>query len=226
MNIKTKYIIGAIALICSCKHDAYETGDGDLSYMHADYADITITSHAVSSITTDSDVDLIPPHDIAVSSELPADTMVRRLVYYNMTGTDKPIEILRLTPVSILSPHSPDDEGTLRTDPVKLVSAWLSQNKRYINMQLGIMTGNATEPTRERSLRLVCDSAHAIGKGAAYLSLRYDNAGTPEYYTQDLHISIPTDILKTTEGNHADTLSLTVNTYSGKTTKVFIMSKF
>lgn len=210
MNIKTFYIIAAIATTLSCEHNAYETGDGDLSYMRADYADITITKHEVSNITTDNDVNLIPPHDIAVSSDLPQDTMLRRLIHYNMTAADQPIQLLRLTPVSILTPHSPDEEGTMRTDPVKLAAAWLSANRRYINLQLGIMTGNAADPSVVRSLRIVCDSTHTTGRGHAFLSLRYDNAGTPEYYTEDLYVSIPASSITS-----ADTVTITVNTYSG-----------
>lgn len=222
MNIKTLYIIAAIATILSCKHDAYETGDGDLSYMHADYADVTITNHTVSGITTDNDVNLVPPHDIAVSSDLPQDTVLRRLIHYNMTSADQPIELLRLTPVSVLTPHSPDEEGTLRTDPVKLVAAWVSANKRHVNLQLGVMTGNATDPASVRSMRMVCDSTHTEGRGHAFLSLRYDNAGTPEYYTEDLYISIPTSHITPTGIQPTDTVSIIINTYSGKKTKEFV----
>ncbi len=210
---------GTIAIISACEHDAYETGDGDLSYMHADYADFTISNHTVTSAITDDNISLPLPSSLSVSSDLPNDTMLRRLVHYNMKDASAPIEILRLTPVSIITPHSPDEDGTLRTDPVKLTAAWLSPNKRYLNLQLGVMTGNNNNPDAVRQLRIVCDSTHTEGKGATFLSLRYDNANTPEYYTQDLYLSIPCSTLTTSTGMQVDTISITVNTYSGRVTK-------
>lgn len=216
---------GAIAIISACEHDAYETGDGDLSYMHADYADFTISNHSVTSAITDDNTTLPLPSSLTVSSELPADTMLRRLVHYNMKDASTPIEILRLTPVSVVTPHSPDEEGTLRTDPIKLTAAWLSPNKRYLNLQLGIMTGTNTNSDAVRQLRIVCDSTHTGGHGAAFLSLRYDNANTPEYYTQDVYVSIPCPAITTANGTQADTISITVNTYSGRVTKDFLYNK-
>lgn len=210
---------GTIAIISACEHDAYETGDGDLSYMHADYADFTITNHTVTSAITDDNVTLKLPSSLTVSTELPADTMLRRLVHYNQKDAAQPIEILRLTPISILTPHSTNNDGTLHTDPVKLTAAWLSPNKQYLNLQLGVMTGNNTTPDVVRQLRIVCDSTHSEGKGAAFLSVRYDNANTPEYYTEDIYISIPCSSITTTNGTQADTICITINTYSGKITK-------
>lgn len=213
---------GTIAIISACEHDAYETGDGDLSYMHADYADFTISNHAVTSAITDNNSSLPLPSSLTVSTELPADTMLRRLVHYNQKDASTPIEILRLTPVSIVTPHSPNEEGTLRTDPVKLTAAWLSPNKRYLNLQLGIMTGNDTSPDAVRKLHIVSDSTHTEGKGTVFLSLRYDNANTPEYYTEDVYLSIPCHTITTSDGTQADTISITVNTYSGRITKNII----
>jgi len=213
---------GAIAIISACEHDAYETGDGDLSYMHADYADFTISNHTVTSAITDNNSSLPLPSSLTVSAELPADTMLRRLVHYNQKDDSTPIEILRLTPVSIVTPHSQNEEGTLLTDPVKLTAAWLSPNKRYLNIQLGIMTGNNTSTETVRQLRIVCDSTHTEGKGTTFLSLRYDNANTPEYYTEDVYLSIPCRTVTTSDGTQADTISITVNTYSGRITKNII----
>ena len=213
---------GTIAIISACEHDAYETGDGDLSYMHADYAEFTISNRTVTSAVTDNDTSLPLPSSLTVSTELPADTMLRRLVLYNQKDASTPIEILRLTPVSVVTPHSPNEEGTQRTDPVKLTAAWLSPNKRYLNLQLGVMTGNNTAPDAMQELRIVCDSTHTEGKGASFLSLRYNNANTPEYYTQDVYLSIPCRDITTSDGKQVDTISITVNTYSGRITKNII----
>lgn len=214
---KTIIIAAIIAAISSCKHNAYETGDGDLSYMHADYTDITITDGRVAMMQTDNDINLIPPYGIGVSSEIPTDTMLRRLIYYTMSDVTQPIEILKLTTVEIIRPHAENAIEEIKTDPVKLTAAWMSHNRRYINMQLGLMTGNSDDDQAIQQILMVCDSIHTDGRGAVFLTLYHDQADIPEYYTQDVHISIPLTELPI----DADTVSITINTYTGTVTKLF-----
>lgn len=213
---------GAIAATSSCSNDPYETGDGALSYLHADYADITVSNATVADILTDDDVHLVQAKPLAVSSELPPDTMLRRLVHYSRTDASSAIEILQLTPVAIVMPRDPADVTVTQRDPLKLTAAWLSRNRRYLNLQLGIMVGNSAGEEALQQLQFACDSIHTEDKGAIFLSLRHDQAGMPEYYTEDVHVSLPIGRLVPQQTVEADTISLTIDTYAGRLTKLFI----
>lgn len=209
-----------LALVPSCTHEPYQTGDGSLSYLRADYADITIAGSAVTDIFTDDDTHLLPPPDLAVSPELPPDTMLRRLIHYNLTSATAPIEILQFTPVTILLPVEKAEMAEAKTDPLTLTAAWLSANRRYLNLHLGVMVGGDTDAMPRQQLAVTRDSIHTGGKGAVFLTLRHDQAGVPQYYTQDLHVSLPLNSLVAT-ATPFDTVSITVPTYSGIVTKVF-----
>ncbi len=219
--LPTILMAGIIAVTASCNHDSYETGDGDLSYLHADYADLTIANAKVTDIITDDDVHLIPPSDLAVSSQIPPDTMLRRIIHYNMTDVSVPITLLNFTDVSIVRPHDKAEIAEMKTDPVKLTAAWLSRNRCYLNLHLGLMTGSSNGISNQQLIQFVTDSIHTGGKGAIFLSLYHDQAGIAEYYTQDTHVSLPLNDLVHT-ATQPDTISVTVNTYSGTVTKVFV----
>ncbi len=210
----------AIAAILSCKHEPYETGDGDLSYMRADYADITITSKQVSHIVTDDDVSLPLPTGIAVRDDMPSDTILRRLLHYNQRDAASPIELLNITPVAVLTPHDRAGITEMKTDPVKLTGAWLSRNRRYINLHLGLMTSGAADPASPQLVQTVLDSVHTAGRGAAFITLYHDQSGTPEYFTHDVYLSLSTDNIVPSDPQ-PDTVSITINTYEGVKTHVF-----
>lgn len=219
--LPTLLLAASAILTASCTHDAYETGDGGLSYLRADYADITVSGGKVTDIQTDDDVHLLTPQTLTVSDRLPADTMLRRLIHYNMTDASAPVEILSFTPVSILLPHDKAEITGVKRDPVRLTAAWMGRNRRYINLQLGLMVGNTDGSSAPQTVQFLRDSTHTAGRGAVFLSLYHDQAGMPEYYTEDMHISLPLASL-TPDGMRADTVSVTVNTYSGTVTKLFV----
>ncbi len=216
-----------IVFVLSCSREPYESGDGILSYLHADYADITISAANVTDILTDDNIHLATARQLTVSQDMPQDTTLRRLIYYTTHEKSSPIEILQLTPVTVVTTYTPEDLSTNRQDPLKLTAAWLSRNHRYLNLQLGLMVGNDTDGKSQHILQFACDSIHTEDKGAIFLSLYHDQAGIPEYYTEDIHISLPLSQLVPTalqlqNTPPADTISLTINTYSGTQTRLFI----
>lgn len=221
-TIITAILLATVTAVTpSCNHDAYETGDGGLSYLHADYADITIAGGKVTGILTDDDTHLMPSPNLTVSSQMPPDTTLRRLIHYTMQDAAAPVEIVKLTSVSVLPPHDKTEIEEMKTAPVKLAAAWMARNQRYINLQLGLMVGNTNDTSSPQLVQIVRDSIHTHGKGAIFLTLYHDQAGMPEYYTQETHLSLPLDRL-VPEATQPDTVSITVNTYSGTVTKQFI----
>lgn len=220
-TIITAILLATVTAVTpSCNHDAYETGDGGLSYLLADYADITIAGGKVTGIITDDNARLPLPQNLAASEQLPPDTMLRRLIHYTMTDKSTAVDIVKLTDVSVLLPHGKDEIAEMKTDPVRLTAVWMAQNKRYINLNLGLMVGNSDDKSQTQLLQVVRDSIHTQGRGAVYLTLYHDQAGMPEYYTQEVHISFPLDKLADT-AMQPDTISITINTYQGIVTKMF-----
>lgn len=204
-------IISIILIISSCKQDVYETGDGDLSYMQTEYADVTLHGGYVSSIVTDKGETLPIPDKWKAQQSITTDTLLRRLLYYKTDGKTS-TELLDTKPVAILQPHTPFDIGEMKTDPVKLIAASVSANRTYANIHLGIMTGNAAEATQLLQFRL--DSEHSMNRGRRNITLYHDQAGQPEYYTQDIYLSLPFGT--------QDTLDITLNTYTGIIRKVLV----
>ena len=218
--LRTIILAALTNLMTSCNHESYEEGEGSLSYLYADYADITITAGKVTSIITDDNARLPLPQNLAASEQLPPDTMLRRLIHYTMTDKSTAVDIVKLTDVSVLLPHGKDEIAEMKTDPVRLTAVWMAQNKRYINLNLGLMVGNSDDKSQTQQVQVVSDSIHTQGRGAVYLTLYHDQAGMPEYYTQEVHISFPLDKLADT-AMQPDTISITINTYQGIVTKMF-----
>lgn len=222
------FIICIVACLSSCKSDSYETGDGDYSFLHTDFTDLTIKSGTVTSGITDDDVTLIMPSGLTYSDKIKNDTVVRCLLYYSMPDASEAISVRKCTDVSVVLPHDTSEVKEIPTDPVKLTSAWMSKNKRYVNVQLGLMVGSNSDSAARQKLAFVCDSISTVGKGAVFLSLRHDQAGFEQYYTQDVYVSIPVSgVIPVVKGKavsdvQPDTINVTVNTYSGKQTKQFI----
>jgi hypothetical protein len=109
-------------------------------------------------------------------------------------------------------------EKTYPTDPVKLESAWVSANKRYLNLRLGLMTGQDGDSTKQ-SIGLVQRRivAHASGITTHYLDLSHDQNKVPQYYTTSIFTSIPA-----TQFSAGDTIRLSINTYQGPIEKQWV----
>lgn len=198
--------------LVSCEYKSYETGDGEYSNLHADFVDITVGKGQVTSIVTDDDVSLPVPLSLSYAEN--KDTVVRSLLYYNMGGEGKSIEIIGRRSVSVIVPVMKDKAMMDSSDPLKLNAVWLSANRRWLNMTIGIKCGSS-EDTVSHSLLLRCDSISNVGDGAMWLTLLHDQGDMPQYYTQEYNISVP--LL-----DKPDTIYLSVNTYSGEVKRQMI----
>ena len=209
--VSAVFAVAMVFVITSCRHDPYETGDGELSYLHTDYADVTVTDGKITDITTDNNVSLNIKQGITIQSLASRDTTLRWLLYYNKVSETQPVELVSYRNIYVMNaiPASSLDEK--KNDPVKLTSVWVSPNRKYLNMHLGIMTGNAADNDSRQQLQIVCDSVSNIGRGTIFYSLYHNQNNIPEYYTQDVYLCTPYPA--------QDTISITLNTYSGSTTR-------
>ena len=198
-------------MLASCSTDAYDKGDGKYSLLRADMVEIFTNGEGmVERVVTDEDYTLRTKPFSIKGMQVP-DTLYRAYLYYNVNDDeDDPVSIGR---VSTLVPYPFD---TLKTDPVNFESAWESTSHRYLNMSLLLKTGTSSgDDYHSIGLHLDTLMTHTDGKRTAHLQFYHDQGGVPEYYSQRIYISIPTDSLA------ADTVCLRINTYDGVVEKRF-----
>ena len=203
MKALTRLALLAVAtVLTACGTDTYDTGDGALSGMMADFVEAQTDAYAnMVSIETDDGERLELTTPVAMEWASRPDTVYRALFYYSLAdGNDGQAEADPMAVQQVLVPEiTPADDiaDGVKTDPVALETAWLSSNGRYINLGVIIKTG-----TR--------------------LRLYHDQAGVPEYYSADAYVSIAVSRLpgQPTEG---DTVSINVETYDGTVTRTFTL---
>uniref|UniRef100_A0AB33JBC3 NigD-like C-terminal domain-containing protein n=1 Tax=Prevotella sp. GTC17260 TaxID=3236796 RepID=A0AB33JBC3_9BACT len=211
-----------IPLLIACEHNSYDTGDGRYSYLQADIVDAhTAVKGLIDYCHTDKGDSLqLSPHAIAPWATTP-DSTYRALLYYGKV-TDHITEATQIARVPVLSYVPTARIDTVFTDPVKLESAWMSANRRYINLQLGLKTGRQDGVDNKQVLSVMHDSTSTDDTGVSTIHLRlyHRQNAVPEYYTVRQYISIPLDnIKKTTQ------IRLTVNTYNGIVTRSFLIDR-
>ena len=62
--VRTITLVALTGFMTACNHEDYEEGEGSLSYLYADYADITIAGGEVISIITDDNAQLTLPQNL------------------------------------------------------------------------------------------------------------------------------------------------------------------
>ena len=100
-------------------------------------------------------------------------------------------------------------------NPVRFESAWVSKTRKYLNVGIFLLTGEA--PTKEsRHLLAIADDSLALnadGTRTQFLRLYHKRGDMPEYYSQRFYFSIPLHNVK------ADSVALSINTYEGTVMK-------
>ena len=203
--------------VVGCEQDVYDKGDTDYSYMRADFVEAVVGSDKqVTYVLTDDDEQL--PLTTAYSAkwiERP-DTVYRAVLYYNYVG--QKAEALSLSRVSTVSVRPLSQfKNDVKTDPLGLESAWLSNNKKYLNLSLIVKTGAVDKDAEIHTLGMIGDTIMVNDNGQRTYQLRlYHSQGdVPQYYSQRVYFSIPVS------GLEVDSLQLSVNTYDGVVTKGF-----
>ena len=209
----------AILLTTSCSVDAYEKGEGEYSLMTAEMADVTVGSDKyTTSVETDQGERLSLTKNVTVKWIEKGDTTYRALVYYKPFSDGK-AEIVSMNKVGVLVPHKLRAEGgkqaeTMKTDPLYVESMWVSENKKYVNMRLRLLTGSTEDEEAVQTIGIIRDTVNS-SNGHEQLMLYHDQGGQPEYYSTTAFVSIPLDEVKANE------LTITVNTYDGLFTRTF-----
>ena len=137
-------------------------------------------------------------------------------MYYKSAG-DAHADVLSMSMVAVMRPHK-INLAEMKTDPVRFESLWMGQNRRYLNGSVYLMVGNIDADDLPRQVIGAHSDTlmqNADGTRTLHLRLYHDQAGMPEYYSQRTYMSIPL------EDVDADSVSLSINTYSGVVKKIF-----
>lgn len=211
----------------SCSNEGYETGDGSLSNMRADFIEAHTNSSAyINEIVTDDGETLSLTKSTAVSWATKPDTLYRALLYYNKvlssSGTyqAEPISISQI-PVLEITDVAEFTNGIF-TDPVTFSSAWKSKNGKYINLDFYIKIGSSDGTFGSQSISIIYDGTQLTDSGNQHVSLRLYHAqnGVPEYYSSEVLISISPSSFPVTLAQ-GDEIEITINTYEGIISKTF-----
>jgi hypothetical protein len=142
------------------------------------------------------------------------DSIYRALLYYQKVQDNNGHEVAQVVSLSrVLSTvlrHPDFFKQGVKTDPVHFESLWVSKNRRYLNLGMALMIGVADDDAVHR-IGIVGDTIinHADGRSTYHLRLYHDQGGVPENYSQRTFFSLPL------RGQTVDSISLSVNTYSG-----------
>ena len=204
----------------SCEQDLYEKGDNEYSYMRADFVEAVVGSNKqIVYVVTDNDERLLLTAPYTDSWIGRSDTVYRALLYYSNQDDRAKVEMMGR--VSTLSIN--DDSVSVSTwreklaDPVGLETAWVSFNKKYLNLGLVLRTGAVDDESKIQKLGMHYSSSYinADSTRTVHLLLSHNQGEVPEYYSQRVYVSVPISEVPT------DTLRVSINTYNGVVTKNF-----
>lgn len=221
------FVLSFAVLLAACENDAYDAGDGALSYMRADFVEASTDASArFVSIVTDDDEHLVVSPSFGCKWAETPDTVYRALIYYNKVEASDGTVCARPVAMSpVMTPKirvSDNVEGLPAADPVTLVSAWRSRNGKYVNLELSVKTGNPDDENIRHVLGLLYEGVAANGSGGRRFNilLTHDRMGMPEYYSVTAFVSIPvSDVPGGLSGG--DEIAVRVSTYGGMVTKTF-----
>lgn len=214
-----KYIAAAIVavLLGACTSDSYDSGDGNFSYLKAEFAVVATDDNLnIISATTDGGSRLVFANPFKQQWASQPDSVYRALLYYDNTG-DSIVKARSISPVPVLSVVSSDRVAELTDSPVTLESTWMSASGCYINLSLLLKAGS-TDGGAQQTVALVDDGSYDDSSGKRHLTLRliHDQGTVPDYYTVRQYLSVAVAQLMP-----ADSVDVVVNTHDGTVVKKF-----
>ena len=207
-------------LMPGCTRQEYETGDGEFSYLRADFADLYTSSDAkaVSAMTDYGDSLLFSKPFSSRQIQKP-DTTYRALFYYYNKVENGKVEPYAMKTVSVPTVRMTSKiKKEIKTDPVTLQSAWMSQNRRYVNLAIVLKTGVADDEDAAHVVGMVCDTViNNPDNGVKTMKLRFyhDQGEVPQYYSTTFYMSVAFDRLPVNP-KEGDVLEILLNTYDGE----------
>lgn len=211
------FLLLSIAAV-ACTTETYEKGDGENSYLQADFVDAHADANLkIDYVDTDGGERLNISVPFTKSFVKKAESSYRAILYYNKKG-DNVAEMVSFAEVGVagITPiDSLTKKTSMKTDPLTLEGLWVSKNKRYLNATLYVKIGSTDDNSAMHRLAVISDTlmSHTDGKKTLHLRLYHDQGGMPEYYSQRTYFSIPIQKLG------VDSIQFTINTYKGLVTK-------
>ena len=206
------YITFTLLVAVACSNDSYDMGDGEYSYLRADFSEVHTTAEKTISWAVNDDLDtLIFTKNVTADWALKADSAYRALLYYNVS--DDKVEPVLVSRVPVLKVLDIKDTVAYKTDAVKFESSWLSRGGRYLNLGLYLMIGKTESTAQLQKIGVRRLSAEKVGgeyKSISFL-LTHDQNGVPENYSSRCYVSIPVDSLAPNA-----VINVAVNTYDGE----------
>jgi len=202
-----------------CTSEDYDSGDGRLSYLRADFVDAHADARKyIDNVCTDEGEMLTVGRPFTMQWITKGDSIYRALLYYNKVydGQGGPraeaLSVERVPVVGIVPVGQIEQQPA---DPVVFESVWLSANGRYVNIAFAVKAGKPDDDNAVQTVFVVDEgtSVTADGRKCAGLRLCHDQGGVPEYYTVHKYVSILTSEID------ADIVRIRMNTYSGEIVK-------
>ncbi len=210
-----------LLLFCGCSVRDDLSGDGAYSYLTSDFVELRIREplQAVSAVNDkDELLHFIQPLECRWATK--GDTVYRALLYYNIIPEKVSVSPQSAVPVSVLHPQPSYTVVTMKTDPVVFRSAWVSSHLRYLNIGIGLKTGqdSSLPETTKHVIGIVKhpESVDESGRRVHHWVLYHAQNEIPAYYTQDIYASVP---LLDVDKN--DVIELTIHTFQGTVVKRF-----
>ncbi|MBR1468566.1 MAG: hypothetical protein IJ605_00395 [Prevotella sp.] len=206
----------------SCTTENYDSGDGQYSYLRADFVEIHTIAPKQADFALSDDGDRIAfPAPFAVQWAEKADTFYRALLYYDRKPDGyTPVSLQR---VYVLQPIAADEVKNRKFDPVTFESTWLSpcqtsssspqsgglRGAYYLNLSFLIKTGQADDKDAIQSIGVMSEERN----DTLCLTLLHDQGNVPQYYSTRVYTSIPLDGTKP--------VKITVNSYEGSVVRAY-----
>lgn len=221
----------AAVVLAACSNNSYDTGTGTYSLMHADFVEAHSDKYSkIDYVVTDDNDSLALLTPLSSYSVNARDTIYRSVLYYNKVQNEKGDTVAESLSFSLIPTATPVRTSLLATDsiytdPVYLESAWMSRNRRYINLGLNIMTGEVNGKELSQTFAILEDTicSSSLGIKCAKLRFFHNQKGAPQYYKSRTYVSIPMKYFRN-KLQTGDTISISVNTYdNGWVLKRFII---
>lgn len=222
------WLLSVAALFSACSTDNYDTGDGVLSSMRADFVEAeTDVSAAVAGVVTDDGEHFMLTRRVKAEWIEKPDTAYRALLYYNKVASSdgatmaEPVALLRVFTPEIK--FAGDFKDGIKTDPVTFVSSWMSANRRFINLDLKVRTSMNNAAEKGHTIGMICDNVEQKTDGCRRINLRlyHDRNDIPEYYSVPLYVSVPLTFLPVTP-SAGDEVVVRIAGYEGEVVKTFV----
>lgn len=206
-----------LMLLAACEQEVYEKGDGEYSYMRADFVEAFVNADMqVSRVVTDNDDELPLTKPYSADWIKRPDTTYRAVLYYNkVENRAEPLSIARITTLTLRNDSNAVSKWN--PDPIGMETVWVGHNLRYLNLGLVLKTGAIDKDAKPQSIGMLNGGITVNEDNTRTLQLLFNHhqGDAPEYYSQRAYVSLPLS------GIAADSVRLTVVTYNGTVVRTF-----